>query len=247
MSERLRVCVTGSARGIGRAIALAYLERGASVAMNHRRVTDDTEKDFGTLAEQHPGRVLPVLADVTDRAQVKSMFAAVKGEWGGLDVLVNNAGHNQDGLALMMSDEAWRSVIDTDLTGAFNCAREAAWMMASRRSGSIITIASVSAFTAPAGQANYAAAKAGVVALTRTLAKELASKNVRVNAVAPGLISTDMIDSLSPKALEAYLEHIPQRRVGTPQEVFDAVEFLASEKASYVTGHCLIVDGGLVA
>jgi 3-oxoacyl-[acyl-carrier protein] reductase len=244
---RQRVCVTGATRGIGLAIAEAFLQDGSSVAVNHRSDAPETLAVLERLADDYPDRVLAVRADVSSLAEVKSMFATIKAEWGGLDVQVNNAGHNSDGLALMMKEETWRSVLDTDLSGAFFCAREAAWLMAKNRAGSIINIASVSAFTSPAGQANYAAAKAGVVAFTRALAKELRRQQVRVNAVAPGLIETEMIASLPKVAHDEYIARIPAGRVGRAQEVAHVVQFLASPAASYINGHCLVVDGGLTA
>jgi 3-oxoacyl-[acyl-carrier protein] reductase len=231
----------------GSAVAEAFLRDGAAVAVNHRSDTPETLAVLERLAGEYPGQVLPVRADVSSLADIQAMFHTIKAEWGGLDVQVNNAGHNRDGFALMMKEDAWRSVIDTDLTGAFFCTRQAAWLTVQRRSGSIINIASVSAFTSPAGQANYAAAKAGVVAFTRTLAKELGRQHVRVNAVAPGLIETDMIASLTPVALDEYLSRIPGGRVGRADEVAEVVRFLASPAAAYINGHCVVVDGGLTA
>lgn len=243
-----RVCVTGAVRGIGQGVAEAFLRAGARVALNYR--TDRPEVTAyiaGLTAQYGQDAVLAVRADVADFAQVQQMFDTIKQAWGGLDVLVNNAGVNKDGLALMMSESSWGAVIETDLTGTFYCARQAAWLMAQTKSGVIVNVSSVSAFTSPAGQSNYAAAKAGVNALTATLAKELGKYRVRVNAIAPGLIETEMAAGLTGAARKAYLDKIPGHRLGTVAEVAAAVLFLASDQASYVNGHCLTVDGGLTA
>lgn len=242
-----RVCVTGATRGIGLAIAERFLADGASVAVNYRSDRPETLAVLDRLEKEHPGRVLPVRADISSFDEVKRMFQQIKAAWGGLDVQVNNAGHAQDSFALMMSEDAWRSVVDTDLSGTFACAKQAAWLMAAQRSGTIVNISSVSAITSPAGQANYAAAKAGVVALSRTLAKELARMNIRVNVIAPGFVETEMLDQLPSAMKDEYLALIPDRRFGSAEEIANAVFFLASPAASYINGHCLVVDGGLTA
>lgn len=242
-----RVCVTGATRGIGLAIAERFLHSGARVAVNYRSTRNETMSVLERLEHRYPGQVLPVKADVSSFAEVKAMFAEIKTAWGGLDVQVNNAGHAKDGYALMMSEESWRSVVDTDLSGTFSCSRQAAWLMAAAKRGTIVNIASVSALTSPIGQANYAAAKAGVIALTKTLAKELATFGIRVNAVAPGFIDTDMLDSLPQPTRDEYLKLIPQARFGRAEEIADVVQFLAGPSASYINGHCLVADGGLTA
>lgn len=242
-----RVCVTGATRGIGLAIAERFLADGASVAVNYRSDRPETLAVLDGLEKEHPGRVLPVRADISSFDEVKRMFQQIKAAWGGLDVQVNNAGHAQDSFALMMSEDAWRSVVDTDLSGTFACAKQAAWLMAAQRSGTIVNISSVSAITSPAGQANYAAAKAGVVAFSRTLAKELARMNIRVNVIAPGFVETEMLDQLPSAMKDEYLALIPDRRFGSAEEIANAVFFLASPAASYINGHCLVVDGGLTA
>jgi len=245
--EGRRVCVTGATRGIGLAVAERFLADGASVAVNYRSDRPETLAVLDRLEGDHPGRVLAVRADISSFAEVKRMFQEIKAAWGVLDVQVNNAGHAKDSFALMMSEDAWRSVIDTDLSGAFACSKQAAWLMATQQSGTIVNISSVSALTSPAGQSNYAAAKAGVLAFSRTLAKELARMNIRVNAVAPGFIETEMLDGLPSAMKEDYRALIPDRRFGRPEEVANAVHFLASPAASYINGHCLVVDGGLTA
>lgn len=245
--DTTRVCVTGATRGIGLAIAESYLRSGARVAVNYRSDRAETLEVIERLQLAYPGRVLPVRADVSSFAEVKAMFAQIKSTWSGLDVQVNNAGHAKDGFALMMSEASWRSVLDTDLSGAFYCSRQAAWLMAADKRGVIVNIASVSALTSPVGQANYAAAKAGVVAFTRTLAKELAAMNIRVNSVAPGFVETDMLDALQQPVREEYLRLIPQARFGRVEEIANVVRFLASPEASYINGHCLVADGGLSA
>lgn len=247
ITESTRVCVTGATRGIGLGVARSFLEDGARVAVNYRSDRPETIEVLDGLETEFPGQVLRVKADVSSLAEVKEMFAKIKKEWGGLDVQVNNAGHNRDGLALMMSEDDWGSVINTDLNGAFWTSRQAAWLMAARKSGSIVNIASVSAFTSPAGQSNYAAAKAGVVAMTKALAKELGKSKIRVNTVAPGLIDTDMVANMSESARADYLARIPGGRLGTVEEVAHTVKFLADPRSSYVNGHCLVVDGGLTA
>jgi|APHig2749369809_1036254.scaffolds.fasta_scaffold01586_3 3-oxoacyl-[acyl-carrier protein] reductase len=242
-----RVCVTGATRGIGLAIAERFLVDGASVAVNYRSDRRGTLAVLHRLESEHPGRVLPVRADISSFDDVKRMFQEIKAAWGGLDVQVNNAGYADDSYALMMSEDAWRSVIDTDLSGTFACSKQAAWLMAAQKSGAIVNISSVSAITSPAGQANYAAAKAGVLAFSKTLAKELARMNIRVNAVAPGFIETEMLDGLPAAMREDYSALIPGRRFGRAEDIANAVHFLASPGASYITGHCLVVDGGLTA
>ncbi|YAF75085.1 3-oxoacyl-ACP reductase FabG [Sphingomonas sp. G5] len=239
--------MTGATRGIGLAIAERFLADGASVAVNYRSDRPETLAVLDRLEKEHPGRVLPVRADISSFDEVKRMFQQIKAAWGGLDVQVNNAGHAQDSFALMMSEDAWRSVVDTDLSGTFACAKQAAWLMAAQRSGTIVNISSVSAITSPAGQANYAAAKAGVVAFSRTLAKELARMNIRVNVIAPGFVETEMLDQLPSAMKDEYLALIPDRRFGSAEEIANAVFFLASPAASYINGHCLVVDGGLTA
>lgn len=241
------MCVTGATRGIGLAIAERFLADGASVAVNYRSDRPETRAVLDRLEGDHPGRILPVRADISSFAEVKRMFQEIKAAWGGLDVQVNNAGHAKDSFALMMSEDAWRSVVDTDLSGAFACSKQAAWLMATQQSGTIINISSVSALTSPAGQSNYAAAKAGVLAFSRTLAKELARMNIRVNVVAPGFIETEMLDGLPSAIKEDYRALIPDRRFGRPEEIAHAVHFLASPAASYINGHCLVVDGGMTA
>ncbi len=222
-----RVCVTGATRGIGLAIAERFLADGASVAVNYRSDRPETLAVLDRLEKEHPGRVLPVRADISSFDEVKRMFQQIKAAWGGLDVQVNNAGHAQDSFALMMSEDAWRSVVDTDLSGTFACAKQAAWLMAAQRSGTIVNISSVSAITSPAGQANYAAAKAGVVAFSRTLAKELARMNIRVNVIAPGFVETEMLDQLPSAMKDEYLALIPDRRFGSAEEIANAVFFLS--------------------
>lgn len=241
------VCVTGAARGIGLAIAESFLRDGERVAVNHRSDRPQTRRLLERLRSEHPGRVLPLRADVRSAEAVRDMFRAIGSAWGRLDVLVNAAGVVRDGLVLTMGEDAWGEVVDTDLSGAYRCSRAAAWLMAARRSGTIVNIASASGIGCPAGQANYAAAKAGLLAFTRSLAKELAPRGVRVNAVAPGFVDTDMLRAMPHEQRERALAAVPLGRAGRAEEIAWAVRFLAGDSAAYITGQCLVVDGGLSA
>jgi 3-oxoacyl-[acyl-carrier protein] reductase len=222
--------VTGGSRGIGRAVALALAAAGARVAVNYAR--------SAAAAEELAG-------DVARRDEAEALVAGVLERWGRLDVLVNNAGITRDGLILRMKDEDWDQVVATDLTGPFYCVRAAARAMLRQRSGRIVNVASVSALGGNAGQANYAAAKAGLIGLTRAVARELAGRGVTVNAVAPGWIETDMTSGMPAAAVEQVRSRIPLGRLGRPEDVAQAVLYLASPAAAYVTGQVLVVDGGL--
>jgi 3-oxoacyl-[acyl-carrier protein] reductase len=235
--------VTGASQGIGRATALALAKAGARVAAAAR----NAEKLAGVVSEitAAGGDALAVTMDVADAEQVKSGFRQALEKFGKLDILVNNAAVTRDGLAVRMKAEDWDAVLRTNLTGAHLCAQQAMSVMMRARHGRIINVTSVVAETGNAGQVNYVSAKAGLIGLTRALAVELASRNITVNAVAPGFIVSPMTDPLPQNAKDALLARIPLGRMGTDAEVAAAIVFLASEEASYITGAVLDVNGGL--
>lgn len=237
--------VTGASRGIGRAIALALASKGFAVALNYAGSHDAAEAVKKEI-EDAGGKAFTVQGDVSKSEDVDRIFKIVKDEFGGLDVLVNNAGINRDALLIRMKESNWDDVIATDLKGDFLTTKAAAAMMMRKRKGSIINISSVVGIMGNIGQANYAAAKAGVIGLTKACAKEMAARNIRVNAVAPGFIETAMTDGIPEKIREGMIASIPMGRMGQPEDIARAVCFLASDDASYITGQVLVVDGGLV-
>ena len=237
--------VTGASRGIGKAIALALAAKGYAVAVNYAgsQAAAEAVKDEIIAAG---GQAFTIQGDVSKSEDVDRIFKTIKEEFGQLDVQVNNAGITRDGLLLRMKEENWDAVISTDLKSDFLTTKAAAQMMMRKKKGAIINIASVVGIMGNAGQANYAAAKAGVIGLTKATAKELAGRNIRVNAVAPGFIATDMTEVIPEKNKEMMLQSIPLGRMGLAEDVANAVCFLASEDASYITGQVLKVDGGMV-
>lgn len=237
--------VTGASRGIGRAIALALASKGFAVALNYAGSHDAAEAVKKEI-EAAGGKAFTVQGDVSKSEDVDRIFKTVKDEFGGLDVLVNNAGINRDALLIRMKESNWDDVIATDLKSDFLTTKAAAAMMMRKRKGSIINISSVVGIMGNIGQANYAAAKAGVIGLTKACAKEMAARNIRVNAVAPGFIETAMTDGIPEKIREGMIASIPMGRMGQPEDIAGAVCFLASDDASYITGQVLVVDGGLV-
>lgn len=237
--------VTGASRGIGRAIALALAFKGFAVALNYAGSHDAAEAVKKEI-EDAGGKAFTVQGDVSKSEDVDRIFKTVKDEFGGLDVLVNNAGINRDALLIRMKESNWDDVIATDLKSDFLTTKAAAAMMMRKRKGSIINISSVVGIMGNIGQANYAAAKAGVIGLTKACAKEMAARNIRVNAVAPGFIETAMTDGIPEKIREGMIASIPMGRMGQPEDIARAVCFLASDDASYITGQVLVVDGGLV-
>jgi 3-oxoacyl-[acyl-carrier protein] reductase len=235
--------VTGASQGIGRATALALAESGAKVAIAAR----NTEKLL-SLAEEvlaAGGEALPVPMDVADAAQVKTGFQQLLAKLGKLDILVNNAAITRDGLAVRMKMDDWEAVLRTNLTGAHLCIQQALGVMLRQRSGRIINVTSVVAQSGNAGQANYVAAKAGLIGLTRAIATEVASRNITVNAVAPGFVVSPMTDGLPEKVKEELVARIPLGRMGQDADIAAAVVFLASDEAGYITGHVLDVNGGM--
>lgn len=237
--------VTGASRGIGRATAIALAKAGYAVAVNFAGNAAAADEVKAAI-EAEGGRAITIKGDVAKAEDVKEIFAAVKAEFGRLDILVNNAGITRDGLLLRMKEENWDAVIDTDMKSVYLCIQAAAPIMMKQRKGAIINMASVVGITGNIGQLNYSAAKAGVIGMTKTAAKELASRGIRVNAVAPGFIQTSMTDVIPEKLKEDMIHSIPLARMGQAEDVAQAVAFLASDAASYITGQVLKVDGGMV-
>ena len=235
------VLVTGGSRGIGLACARWFLAAGDRVAVTSRSGSVEAEMGNGAAAEHF----LPLACDATDPAAVDAAFSTIEERWGPVEVLVANAGITRDTLLLRMSEEAWSEVIDTNLTGVFRVTKRALAKMVRLRRGRIIMVSSVGAFIGAAGQANYAASKAGLVGMARALAREVASRSITVNVIAPGLVETNMLAALGEANIESYLARVPLGRLGQPDEIAEAVGFLASSAAGYVTGTVIPVDGGL--
>lgn len=236
--------VTGSAQGIGREIALSFASEGADVVISDINLEKaaQTAKEIEALGR----RSLVLELNVTDFVQVEAAINKILDKFAKVDILVNNAGITKDNLMLRMSDGDWDTVINVNLKGTFNCTKAVSKVMIKQRSGKIVNIASIIGIIGNAGQANYSASKAGIIALTKTTAKEFASRNINVNAVAPGFIQTDMTAKLTEEVKQKMLEVIPMNKLGVPQDVANACVFLASEEASYITGQTIVVDGGMV-
>lgn len=236
--------VTGASRGIGEAIAIRLAKSGAKVAVNYHTGKDAASKVVESIVSSG-GEALSIAANVSKEDQAESLIKEVVGRWGTLDMLVNNAGVTRDKLLLRMSAEEWDEVINVNLRGAYLCTRFALPLMVKKRSGRIVNMSSVIGVSGNAGQANYAASKAGLIGFTKAIAREVASRSITVNAVAPGYIITSMVDELSEEIQKAILARIPMSRFGTTQDVAEVVAFLCSDAAGYVTGQVIGIDGGL--
>ena len=243
--EGKKALVTGASRGIGRAIALALAAEGADVAVNYAG-SEAAAKAVAAEIEAMGRKAMVIQADISSNEAATAMIDQAVKEFGRIDVLVNNAGITRDGLLMRMKEEDWDAVLTTNLKGVFNCTKAAIKYMMKQKAGHIVSISSVVGEMGNAGQANYAAAKAGVIGFTKAVAKEVAARGITVNAVAPGFIKTDMTAVLNEKQVEGMLTTIPLKRLGDPSDIAKAVVFLASEDANYITGQTINVDGGMV-
>jgi 3-oxoacyl-[acyl-carrier protein] reductase len=244
LTDRVAV-VTGASRGIGRAVALELAKRGAAVIVNYN-ASSEAALSVVKEIETAGGKATAVAADVSKLIDAEALIKTAIDQFGKVDILVNNAGVTRDNLIMMMKEEDWDSVIDTNLKSAWNCSKAAIKFMMRKRYGRIINMTSVVGIAGQGGQSNYAASKAGLIGLTKALAREIASRQITVNAVAPGFITTDMTAKLAPEMLQKITASIPLERQGTAEDVAYSVAFLASDEASYITGQVLSVDGGLV-
>ena len=237
--------ITGASKGIGKAIALKLASLGANIVMNYRSSEEQAIEVEKEILEKGVN-VIRVKGDISNLEDVENLITKAKTEFGKIDIMVNNAGITKDTLILRMKEEDFNSVIDVNLKGVFNCLKSITPIMVKQREGKIINLSSVVGITGNAGQVNYAASKAGVIGMTKSLAKEVGSRGITVNAVAPGFIETDMTKVLGDKFKEEAKNNIPLKRLGKPEDVADVVAFLASDMANYVTGQVIHVDGGMV-
>ena len=245
MEENKVAVVTGGTTGIGKEIALELSKNGYNIAINYRSETADME-DLKKEIEQNNVKCIFVKADVSNFEETESMVKEIVNEYGKIDVLVNNAGITQDGLIMRMKKESFDQVVDINLGGTFNVTRNVVPFMVKQRSGRIINVSSVVGIVWNAGQSNYAASKAGIIGFTKSLAKELSSRGILVNAIAPGFIETKMTDKLNENVRQSILNQIPLGRMGEPKEVAKVVKFLSSDDSSYITGQVINIDGGMV-
>ncbi len=245
MISNKNAIVTGGTRGIGREIAKTLAENGANIAINYRKYNEEVEalieelKDLGV-------KVLAIKCDVSNEEEVTNLIKEVKEQFGSIDILINNAGVTKDGLLLRMSEKDFNDVIDVNLKGTFNMTKAVSSIMVRQRFGKIINISSVVGISGNAGQCNYAASKAGVIGFSKSVARELASRNINVNVIAPGYINTDMTSGLPEKVKEEILKTIPMKKIGDPREVANLALFLSSNLSNYITGQVINVDGGMV-
>lgn len=236
--------ITGGSRGIGKSIALEMAKAGASVVITYARSSQAADDIVNEIISQN-GKAIALQADAIDSTRATEVIDEVIKAFGKIDILVNNAGITQDNLLLRMSEQQWDDVIQTNLKSVFNYSKAVIRPMMKQRNGSIINISSIIGLTGNAGQANYAASKAGMIAFSKSMAKELASRNIRVNSIAPGYITTDMTDKLDEKTLESIKSATPLGRAGSPEDVAHAVIFLASDAATFITGETIKIDGGI--
>lgn len=237
--------VTGASGGIGRSIALKLASQGARLGVHYNSDKARAE-EIAEEIRQADSEAMPLAADVTDSEQVQDMFRILEDDWGGVDILVNNAGITKDSLLIRMSESDWDDVVAVNLKGAFLCCRAAAKTMLRKRWGRIIIISSIVGLVGNVGQANYAASKAGLVGLTKSLAREIASRNITVNSLTPGFIETDMTKTMTKEMMELVTSRIAMGHLGSPRDVASFVAFLAGEESGYITGQAFAVDGGLV-
>ena len=237
--------VTGAGKGIGRAIALKLAQHGASIVINYRSSAKEAEEVIQEI-RNNGGKAEMVQGDVSSYEDAEKVIKFAVESFGTLDILVNNAGITKDTLLLRMKEEDFSRVLDVNLKGVFNCTKHASGIMLKQKSGRIINISSVVGLIGNAGQANYAAAKAGIIGFTKSVAKELGTRGITANAIAPGFINTDMTEVLSDKVKEKLIENIPLKKLGSPEDVANLAAFLASDNASYITGQVINVDGGMV-
>ena len=245
MLKDKNIIVTGATRGIGKEIALTLAQNGANIAINYRNYNEEVEELINSIKEFGVDAIA-VKCDVSKSDEVDNFISEVKNHFSSIDVLVNNAGITKDGLLLRMKDEDFNSVLDVNLKGTFNTTKSISPIMIKQKQGKIINISSVVGIVGNAGQCNYAASKAGVIGFSKSVARELASRNINVNVVAPGYIDTDMTKSLPDKVKDEILKSIPMKKMGNPKEVANLVLFLSSSLSDYITGQVINVDGGMV-